>query len=228
MGMIEFRRPDGKTAPGYLAEGPAQNAPGVVMLEEWWGVDDRIKATADRLASHGFTVLVPDLFRGRSAATRDEATHLTEGFDFDDAATQDTVGAGNYLREHGARRAGVMGFCMGGALAMLSVMRGAKFDAASVWYGFPPPEAGDPSSIRVPLQGHFAEEDSFFNIERVDEIERKLKEAGVPYEFHRYQAKHGFYNTGELGKGGLGHYHREHAETAWRRTVEFFDRTLRP
>lgn len=223
---IEFRRPDGKTAPGYLAETQQSDAAGIVMLEEWWGVDDRIKATADRLASHGFTVLVPDLFRGRSAATGDEANHLMEGLDFSDAATQDVVGAEEYLRKHGAAHVGVMGFCMGGALAMMSVMRGAKFDAASVWYGYPPPEAGDPSTIRIPFQGHFATQDSFFGIDGVDAVERKLKDAGVACEFHRYDAKHGFYNTGEPGKGGLGHYDREHAETAWRRTVEFFDRTL--
>jgi carboxymethylenebutenolidase len=225
--MIDFRRPDGMTAPGYLAKAPQpQHAPGVVMVEEWWGVDDRIKATADRLASHGYNVLVPDLFRGRSAATGDEANHLTEGLDFNDAATQDVPGAAHYLRDRGARRVGVMGFCMGGALAMLALMRGGNFDAASLWYGFPPPEAGDPGTISVPIQGHWANDDTFFAIEDVDAVERKLKDGGVPYEFYRYSAKHGFYNTGELGKGGLGHYHPEHAETAWRRTVEFFDRTL--
>lgn len=225
---IEFRRPDGKTAPGYLAEAPQpQHAPGIVMIEEWWGVDDRIKATADRLASHGFNVLVADLFRGRSAATGDEANHLVEGLDFNDAATQDIVGAGNYLRDRGASRAGVTGFCMGGALAMLSLMRGANFDAASLWYGYPPPEAGDPGTIKVPIQAHWAAHDTFFTIEGVDALERKLKAAGVDHEFHRYDAKHGFYNTGKPGEGGLGHYHREDAETAWRRTVEFFDRTLR-
>jgi carboxymethylenebutenolidase len=224
---IDFRRPDGKTAPGYLAEAPQpQHAPGVVMVEEWWGVDDRIKATADRLASHGYNVLVPDLFRGRSAATGDEANHLTEGLDFNDAATQDVPGAAHYLRDRGARRVGVMGFCMGGALAMLALMRGGNFDAASLWYGYPPPEPGDPGTISVPIQGHWANEDTFFTIQGVDALEHKLKAAGVPYEFYRYGAKHGFYNTGELGKGGLGHYHPEHAETAWRRTVEFFDRTL--
>jgi len=113
--MVEFIRPDGAGAPGYLAEAPdldLQRPPGVVMFEEWWGVDDRIKETADRLASYGFNVLVPDLFRGRSAATGDEANHLIEGLDFVDAASQDGVGAARYLRELGAEHVGVMGFCM--------------------------------------------------------------------------------------------------------------------
>jgi carboxymethylenebutenolidase len=224
---IEFVRPDAKSAPGYLAEAGTRDAPGVVLFEEWWGLDDRIKATADRLASHGFNVLVPDLFRGRSAATGDEANHLIEGLDFRDAATQDGAGAAADLHKRGAKRVGVVGFCMGGALAMLSVMHGRHFDAASIWYGYPPPEAGNPASIRVPVQGHWALDDSFFTIDGVDAVEKKLVAAGTPFEFHRYGAQHGFYNTGEPGKGGLGHYHREHAETAWRRTVEFHDRTLR-
>jgi carboxymethylenebutenolidase len=225
--MIEFKRPDGKSAPGYFAQASKSDAPGVVVFAEWWGLDDRIKETADRLASHGFNVIAPDLYRGRSAATGDEANHLMEGLDFKDAATQEAAGAAKFLREHGARRVGVMGFCMGGALAMLSVMQGKTFDAASIWYGYPPDEAGDPATISVPIQGHWAIEDDFFKLEGVDALESKLRAAGKTPEFHRYDAKHGFFNTGELGKGGLGHYHREHAETAWRRTIEFLDRTLK-
>ena len=135
-------------------------------------------------------MLVPDLFRGRSAATGDEANHLMQGLDFADAATQDAAGAANYLREHGAARAGVVGFCMGGALALLSVIHGRVFDAASIWYGYPPPEAGDPARVSVPLQGHWALRDDFFKIEGVDAIERKLRDDGIPVEFHRYDAQH--------------------------------------
>ncbi|MGA8575318.1 MAG: dienelactone hydrolase family protein [Candidatus Cybelea sp.] len=225
--MIDFTRPDGKSAPGYSSQAPEPNAPGVVLFEEWWGLDERIKATADRLASHGFSVVVPDLYRGRSAATGDEANHLMQGLDFGDAATQDATGAARYLRDRGAKRVGVMGFCMGGALAMLSVMHGDEFAAASIWYGYPPAEAGDPGAISVPVQGHWALDDGFFTIDGVDAIERKLQAAGAQPEFHRYDAKHGFYNTGEPGEGGLGHYDRDHAEEAWQRTVDFFDRTLR-
>jgi carboxymethylenebutenolidase len=225
--MIEFTRPDGKTAPGYLAEGPTPDAPGIVLFAEWWGVDDRIKATADRLASHGFNVLAPDFFRGRSAATGDEANHLIEGLDFNDAATEDAAGAARYLRDRGAKRVGVMGFCMGGALALIAAIHRNDFDSASIWYGYPPAEAGDPTKISIPIQGHWALDDGFFDIKGVDALERKLRDAGKSVDFHRYAAKHGFYNTGAPGEGGLGHYHREHAETAWRRTVEFFDRTLR-
>ncbi|HTX59928.1 MAG TPA: dienelactone hydrolase family protein, partial [Verrucomicrobiae bacterium] len=103
---IEFARPDGGRAPGYFAEA-AQGAPGVVMFQEWWGLDDHIKHTADRLAGHGYNVLAPDLYRGRVAATGDEANHLMQGLDFGDAVTQDARGAAAFLRERGAAKVGV-------------------------------------------------------------------------------------------------------------------------
>ncbi len=218
---IEFTRPDGQKAPGYLAEPARTGAPGVVMLEEWWGVNDEIKQTADRLASENFRVLVPDLFRGRVAATGDEAHHMMQGLDFGDAATQDTRGAVQYLKRSGGK-VGVIGFCMGGALTFLAAMNVPEADAAVAWYGFPPPEAGDPSKIRIPLMAHWALHDEFFTIDVVDALEQKLKTGNVPHEFHRYDAKHAFANP-----KGLGNYDRESAEKAWRRTVDFFNRTLR-
>lgn len=220
--MIDFARPDGQPAPGYLAQ-PSQPdaAPGVVMFEEWWGLNDQIKETADRLAAAGFRVLVPDLYRGRVAATGDEANHLMQGLDFGDAATQDARGAAQHLRGLGSKRVAVAGFCMGGALAFLAAMNDPGFDAVAVFYGLPPPEAGDPGKIAVPVIGHWALHDAFFDAAKVDDLEGKLKAGGVPYEFHRYDAKHGFYNP-----GGLGNHHPEHAETAWRRTVDFLKRTL--
>jgi|SRR5579862_972537 len=223
---IDFTRPDGKQAPGYLAQSAADGAPGVVMIEEWWGVTGHMRETADRLAGEGFTVLVPDLYRGRTAATGDEANHLMEGLDFSDAATQDVAGAASYLRSHGAKKVGVTGFCMGGALTMIAAMNDPGFDAAAVWYGFPPPEAGDPSKIRIPIQGHWAIADGFFKIERVDAIEEQLKAGNVDYEFHRYDAQHGFHNPAGPGHSGLGHHHPEHARTAWHRMVAFFKKTL--
>jgi carboxymethylenebutenolidase len=219
---IEFTRPDGKNAPGYLSEPPRpEGAPGIVLFEEWWGLTDHIKETADRLAADGFRVLVPDLYRGLVADTREEAGHLMEGLDFSDAVSQDARGAAAYLKQHGAKHVGVMGFCMGGALAMIAAMHDPDFDSVVVLYGYPPPEAGDPSTIKIPIMGHWADRDEFFNIAGVDALEHALKANGVPYEFHRYDAKHAFYNP-----GGLGNYHREHAETAWTRSVDFFKRTL--
>ena len=225
--MIEFPRPDGKTAPGYYTAPPgAANAPGVVMLEEWWGVTDHIKHTADALASAGFRVLIPDLYRGRVAAVGDEANHLMQGLDFGDAATQDARGAAQYLKATGSKKAGVVGFCMGGALTVLAAMYDPEFDAAVSFYGYPPPEAGDVGNIKIPLQGHWALHDEHFGIAGVDKIEARLKEAGARYEFHRYDAKHAFHNPNQAGHAGLGHYNEEFAKLAWQRTVEFLKKNL--
>lgn len=219
---VEFCRPDGTGAPGYFSDGGRPDAPGIVLFEEWWGVTEHIKETADRLAAEGFSVLVPDLYRGQVADTREQAGHLMEGLDFVDAATQEARGAAGYLREHGAKRVGVTGFCMGGALAMLAAMRDPDdFDSAVIFYGYPPPEAGDPSTIAMPIMGHWASRDEFFDIAGVDALEAALTARGTPHEFHRYDAKHAFLNP-----GGLGNYDREHAETAWKRSVDFFRRTL--
>ncbi len=200
---IEFRRPDGETAPGYLAQAEQPHAPGIVFFEEWWGLDDRVKATADRLASHGFEVLVPDLYRGRSAATGDEANHLMQGLDFKDAATQDASGAARYLRERGAKRVGVIGFCMGGALAMLSVMHGREFDAASIWYGYPPVEAGDPANISVPLQGHWALDDEFFKIDGSTPSNASSKAPAPPLNFTATTRSTGFLTPANPARAAL-------------------------
>jgi carboxymethylenebutenolidase len=219
---IEFVRPDRKRAPGYLSESPRSDAPGIVLFEEWWGVTDHIKEMADRFARDGFTVLVPDLYRGEVADTREQAGHLMEGLDFADAVSQDARGAAAYLREHGAKRVGVTGFCMGGALAMLAAMHDPEdFDAAVIFYGYPPPEGGDPSTISMPIMGHWAANDEFFDIAGVDKLEGSLRSRGKQFEFHRYDAKHAFVNP-----GGLGNFHPEHAETAWQRSIDFFRRTL--
>jgi carboxymethylenebutenolidase len=225
--MIEYARPDGKRAPGYLSMPTGGEAlPGIVMLEEWWGLTDHIRATADRLAASGYRVLVPDLFRGRTAAVGDEANHLAEGLDFQDAAFQDARGAAQYLKANG-HDVGAIGFCMGGALAMLCAMYVPEFKAVVDFYGFPPPEAGDPATVKAAFLGHFANDDDFFPIERVDEIEKRLREGGVTHEIYRYDAKHGFHNPNPLGQAGLGHYNKGYAEIAWTRTIDFFKAHLR-
>ncbi len=218
--MIEFTRPDGRRAPAYFAEATGESAPGVVMLEEWWGLNDEIKQTADRLATEGFRVLVPDLFRGRVASNGDEANHLAQGLDFTDAATQDARGAATFLKAT-SERVGVTGYCMGGALALLATMHVPEFDAAVVYYGYPPPQAGDPATIRIPIMGHWALHDEHFGIAGVDALEGQLKAGSVPYEFYRYDAHHAFANP-----KGLGNYDRGAAELAWQRSVDFFRRTL--
>ena len=224
--MIAFKRPDGKECSGFYAE-PASGsqAPGVVVIQEWWGLNDQIKGVANRLAAAGYRALVPDLYRGKLGLDAKEAEHLMTNLDFADAASQDVRGAVQYLKS-GSARVGVTGFCMGGALTLLSAVFVPEADAAAAWYGFPPLEYIDASRIKIPLMGHFATEDAFFPIQQVDVLEAKLKQANVKYEFHRYKAQHAFANETATNVPLPIRYDAAAAETAWQRTMEFLKKHL--
>lgn len=227
--MISFKRPDGQSVNGYLAE-PAQgaNAPGIVVIQEWWGLNDQIKGVAERFAKAGYRALVPDLYRGKVALAANEAEHLMTNLNFGDAAGQDVRGAVQYLKSTGSAKAGVTGFCMGGALTLLSAVHVPEADASVAWYGFPPLEYIDASKIKAPLMGHYAIDDVPFPIAKVDELEKKLRDAKVNFEFHRYKAKHAFANEEADSKNlAMLGYNREAAELAWKRTTEFFDKHLK-
>ena len=227
--MISFKRPDGQSVNGYLAEPPqGAKAPGMVVIQEWWGLNDQIKGVADKLAKTGYRALVPDLYRGKVALAANEAEHLMTNLNFGDAAGQDIRGAAQYLKSSGSAKAGVTGFCMGGALTLLSAVNVPEADAAVAWYGFPPLEYIDAKKIKAPLMGHYATDDQAFPIAKVDELEKKLRDAKVKFEFHRYKAKHAFANE-EASTKKLPplEYNPQAAELAWKRTMEFLNKHLK-
>ena len=224
-----FDRPDGKTVQGYLAE-PAQasGAPAIVVIQEWWGVNDQIRGVADRLANAGYRALVPDLYRGKSTVEAEEAHHLMTGLNFGDAAAQDIRGAAQFLKAR-SPKVGVTGFCMGGALTLLASCMAPEIDAAVVWYGCPPLEYIDATKIKAPLQAHWATQDEFFAPALVDQLQEKLTAAGVNFDFHRYLAHHAFANETAVGPGRIPatQYDAVWAQRAWDRTFSFFGRWLR-
>jgi carboxymethylenebutenolidase len=227
--MTSFKRPDGKSVQGYLAEPAAGGkAPGVVVIQEWWGLNDQIKGVAHRLAAAGYRALVPDLYRGKVTVEAKEAEHLMTNLNFGDAAGQDVRGAVQYLKGT-SPKVGVTGFCMGGALILLSAVNVPEADAAVVWYGFPPLEYVDATKIKAPLLGHYAIDDAAFPIATVDALEQKLKQAKVRFEFHRYRAQHAFANETAVGarKLPITEYNPEAAELAWRRTMDFLAKHLK-
>jgi carboxymethylenebutenolidase len=226
--MTTYKRPDGQSVQGYLAE-PAAGAaaPGMVVIQEWWGLNDQIKGVAERYAKAGYRALVPDLYRGKVALAANEAEHLMTGLNFGDAAGQDVRGAVQFLKAT-SRKVGVTGYCMGGALTLLSAVNVPEADAAVAWYGFPPLEYVDASKIKLPLMGHWATEDVPFPIAKVDELEKKLKAANVKYEFHRYNAKHAFANEeADAKKLAMLKYDPAAAELAWKRTLDFLGKNLK-
>ncbi|MFM7735194.1 MAG: dienelactone hydrolase family protein [Alphaproteobacteria bacterium] len=221
--MIEVVRPDGGRLPAWFAASAAgATSPGFVMIQEWWGLNEQMKGLADRLAAHGYSVLVPDLYRGRVTSTPDEANHLMGGLDFIDAATQDVRGCVQHLKAAGAAKVGVGGFCMGGALTVIAAVHVPEADAAVCFYGIPPAAAADPARIRMPFSGHFAYADDWCTPAAVDALEAAMRSGGVSSEVFRYDAQHAFMNERRPEV-----YDAACADLAWKRATAFLDRTLR-
>lgn len=226
--MISYKRPDGQDAQAYLVDQQDSAAPGIVVIQEWWGLDDEIKGVAEKYSAEGYRVLVPDLYRGKKTLDAKEAEHLAGDLDFADVAGQDIRGAVQHLKEMGSQKVGVTGYCMGGALTLLTAVFVSESDANVTWYGYPPLEYIDATKIKAPLLGHWGTQDQFFAIDGVDVLETKLKEAGVDYTFYRYDAKHAFANEKSDSRNlpPLA-YSPEAAEQAWQRTLTFFKQHLR-
>ena len=215
--MIEYNRPDGKTCPAYNAQA---EGPGLVVIQEWWGLNDQIKSMADKFAEAGFNSIVPDLYRGKLASDADEANHMMTNLDWG-GAVEDVQGGLDHL-QLAAGRTGVLGFCMGGALTIIAATKLKYVDAAVCFYGIPPAEVADPSTIKSPFLAHFATQDDWCTPEAVDALEAKLKSGGVDYELHRYEGtQHAFMNQARPEV-----YNKDAAQLAWDRSVEFLKAKL--
>ena len=219
---ITFKRPDGGDAKGYLANAAHGDAPGVVVIQEWWGLSEQIKATCDRFALAGFDALAPDLFEGVVVPYHDTERAQKEmmSLNFIDATEQNVRGAVQYLRRNGAK-VGIAGFCMGGAVAIIGAAKIPELVAAVSFYGIPPGEAVKPADVKIPLQGHFANHDDFITPKVVDDFERALKAARKDVEFFRYDAHHAFVNEQRMSV-----HDRHAAELAWSRATAFLRKHL--
>ena len=190
--IIEFARPDGGKTRGYLATA-GQGRPGIVVIQEWWGLNDQICGVADRFARAGYNALAPDLYKGKLTSEADEANHLMTGLNFPDATHQDLRGAVLHVKRESGKVA-AMGFCMGGALTIAASVHIPEVAAAVCFYGIPPADFADPAKIRAPFQGHFANQDDWCTPAKVDELAAALKRGGAKHEIHRYDAAHAFFN----------------------------------
>ena len=177
-----------------------QDAPGVVVLQEWWGVNNQVKNHATHISKigHGYRALVPDLYRGKVALDAAEARHLMEGLDWQ-GAIKDIQASVKWLKENGSPKVGVTGYCMGGALAIASGVLVPEVDAVVAFYGTPSSKFVDPSRALAPIQAHFGELDTyvgFADVTAAKSLEEKLKSCGVPHEVHIYPGcSHAFMNT---------------------------------
>jgi len=220
--MIDFPANGGAT-PGYLAEAApaAARGRGVVVIQEWWGLNEQIKKVADRLAASGFTALAPDLYHGTVTKAPDQAGKLLMALDIA-RAEKDLRGAVDHLRKLTGKPVGTVGFCMGGALSLFAACTNPDGVAACVvYYGGHPKVDYDFDRLRAPVLGHWAEDDDFGNA-NVPRFERELEKRGRVFQFHHYPGtKHAFFNEERPEV-----YHREAAEGSWERTIAFFESTL--
>src|SRR3954463_7772570 len=226
--QVEFRS-NGDTASGYLAVPASGTGPGLLVIQEWWGLVPQIKETCDRLAGGGFVALAPDLYRGEIAehTEMDKANELMQSLPPDRAA-RDMGGAIDYLLGHQAVRGGsvgVIGFCMGGMLALfIAALQGPKVAAVTPFYGAPLGDmAPDWSGLTAPVQGHFAENDDFFPPGAVKDLERQLQGMGKDVEFIVYPGTgHAFGNE----ENPLGTRDEAAATLAWERAIAFLKAKL--
>lgn len=212
---------NGGTAHGYLAL-PRQGAgPGVVVIQEWWGLTDHIAGICDRLAAEGFVALAPDLYGGRVTHDADEAGRLMQELPVEQAA-RDLSGAVDFLLQHDAvtgPRVGVVGFCMGGGFALLlAAQQGDSVGAVVPFYGVGPAVPKTYTGLTAAVQGHYGLDDAFYPADDARRQEQQIRdEAGVPVEFFYYPAGHAFHND----ENTLGTYDGQQASLAWQRTVGF-------
>lgn len=226
--MVEFPS-NGKSCGGYLAA-PSGTGPGVIVIQEWWGLVDHIKEVADRFAAEGFVALTPDLYHGETTKEPDEASKLMMDLNAEQAA-KDLSGAVAFLLGHdrvGPKKVGSVGFCMGGTLSLwLASLE--PVDAAVVYYGGPYKMQPDYSKVGGPVLGHFAEHDDWASPQFAENLFNDLRKAGVEAEYHVYPATHAFFNDTKVSDNPkrVGEHDAEAAKLSWERTLEFFRKHLK-
>jgi carboxymethylenebutenolidase len=222
MGKTVSFAANGGSTDGYLAE-PAKGkaGKGVIVIQEYWGVNDHIKDVADRFAAAGFTALAPDLYHGKVTKSPDEAGKLLMALNIAQAE-KDLRGAVAYLRGVTGKPVGVVGFCMGGALSLFAACKNGKdIGACVIYYGGHPKVEFDFDRLAAPVLGHWAEHDDFANANAV-KIEAALKQRGKSYEGHRYPGtRHAFFNDTRPEV-----YDQKAAAQSWERTLAFFNAHL--
>ncbi len=219
--MVTFPS-NGSTCDGYLADG---GGPGVIVIQEWWGLVPHIRDVADRFAAEGFTALAPDLYHGESSSEPDGAGKLMMALNLATAA-KDLSGAVELLRQRtGREHVGAVGYCMGGGLALvLACQRPDAVAAVAPYYGVIPWESAQPdwSALAAKVVGEYAENDGFFGPEPVRALESQLRALGKDATLHIHAGcDHAFFNDTRPEV-----YDAAASATAWARTVSLLRDTL--
>jgi carboxymethylenebutenolidase len=229
MGEIVELPSNSSVCHGYLVTPPG-TGPGVIVIQEWWGLVDHIKDVAERFAVEGFVALAPDLYHGKATKEPDEAGKLMMDLKLE-AAARDLSGSVDFLLAHDKvqpKKVASVGFCMGGALSL--VLATVKpIDACVTYYGLPSQTEPDYSKIKGPVLGHFADQDDWATPDAAKKFFARLGEMGIAAELHNYPATHAFFNetSHEEHPQRVGSHNEEAAKLSWERTLEFLRTNLK-
>jgi carboxymethylenebutenolidase len=215
--MVEFPS-NGHTTHGYLATPASGKGPGVLVIQEWWGLVPHIKKVCDRFAAEGFSALAPDMYHGKTTSEPDEAGKLFMALQIGQAG-KDLAGAARHLAGHSSTgKLGAVGFCMGGQLALFAGCIERNIGAVVDFYGIHPNVKPDYARLSGPVLGLFAEKDSSVTPQTAREVEAAIKKAGRQCEIHIYPgADHAFFNDERADV-----YNKAAADDAWKRTLAHF------
>ena len=226
MSTVEFQA-NGSSASGYLAEPASGSGPAVVVMQEWWGLDDHIESVCDRLAGEGFIALAPDLYHGETTDQPDAAEQKMMAMSMDQAG-KEMSGAVAFLAAHPGNSGtgvGAVGFCLGGGLAIWAAATNPEIAAAVTYYYVMPHGKPDFTQIQAPVLGHFGTADEFVPVADAEALLGELRAAGVEAEFAFYEgAGHAFFND----TNRLGTYDPDAAARSWQRTTDFLRENLAP
>ena len=221
--MIEFRA-NGRMTPGYL-NAHAGAGPGLIVVQEYWGLVDHVKQLADRFAAEGFVALAPDLYHGKQTKSPDEAGKLLMALNIGEVGA-DLASAATYLLARPSvrpKKVGAVGFCMGGQLALFAAQEHPdRISAAVDFYGIHPKAPIDPSKLRVPVLAHFGRRDQSVKEADARALTARYREVGASFEAHFYDAGHAFFNDSRPQV-----FDQPSADLAWQRTLDFLRAHLR-
>lgn len=224
--MHAFYKSKGEGVDAFLSRPTASGKwPAILIIHEWWGLEDHFRDMTRAFAREGYVALAPDLYHGKVTADGEEAARLKTSLDLD-RATREILDGIPYLKSLpfvNPGKIGIIGFCMGGGLALLSVCRTKEIAAAAIYFQSMYPDPGELVNIACPILGHYGEDDIYTPRSEVDAFEKILKEHNKSHEIYFYKnAGHAFVNDRhpEL-------YRKEAAEASWPRTLEFFQRHLK-
>ncbi|MBI2525298.1 MAG: dienelactone hydrolase family protein [Candidatus Rokubacteria bacterium] len=220
--MVEFPS-NGQVTQGYLVTPAAGKGPGVLVIQEWWGLVGHIKNVCDRFAAAGYSALAPDLYHGKSTSEPDEAGKLFMALNIAQAE-KDLSGAARYLAGFSSTsKLGAVGFCMGGQLALFAGCTNRSVGAVVNFYGVHPNVKPDYRQLAGPMLGLFAEKDQFVNPSVARQLDADVKAVGKQSAIHIYPGvDHGFFNDDRADV-----YSKAAAEDAWKRTLAHFQAHLK-